>query len=486
MKISIKRLFEIYVLAYVFVLASKPLNDPDFWFHLKTGEYIVLNRVIPKVEPFSFTYNGQPWVAHGWLSGLLFYVVESRFGYGVLIFLFAALITLAFWFVFRRCTAHPYIVAVAILIGVLTMSTNIGVRPRVFTILFASIFLFLLEDFSRRGEGKMVWILVPLMALWVNLHGGFVIGLALIGLTMIGLVFDKWLDNDQIRLWPRLGILGLVLAACVLAILLNPYGSAMFAVPIKVLRSPVYQQVIVDWLSPDFHRPEVFPFLLLFLITVAALTLSPKRPKPTEAIFFLATLYATLTSQRNMTIFALVAVPLFANYSQHWLDSTSFAKFFGRSSLLGGRASIFALLFLLPLVLFAVQLKSAVYGEVRQETLDVPLNAVSYIKEKQIAGPTFTDPNIWANYVLWALPSNPVFIDGRDVYPEQLVSEYVSIVLGTSDWREAFDRYGVRVAIVAPKSYMARKMKSATDWHEVYHDEMAIVYSRESLTNGKP
>jgi len=481
MKILIKGLFEIYVLAYVFVLASKPLNDPDFWFHLKTGEYIFLNRAIPKVELFSFTYNGQPWVAHGWLSGLLFYLVQSHFGYGALIFLFAGLLTLAFWFVLRRCTAHPYIVAVAILIDVLTMSTNIGVRPRVFTILFASIFVFLLEDFSRRAEGKSVWILIPLMVLWVNLHGGFVIGLALIILTMIGLVFDKWFDDDQIRLWPRLGILGLVLAACVLAILLNPYGAAMFAVPIKVLKSPVYMQVIVDWLSPDFHRPEMFPFLLLFLLTTAVLVLSPKRPKPSEVLLFLATLYATLTSQRNMTIFALVAVPLFANYFQQWLDSTSFAKFFGRSSLFGGRASMFALLFLLPLVLFAVQLKSTVYGEVRQETLDVPLNAVSYIKENQITGPTFTDPNVWANYVLWALPSNPVFFDGRDVYPDQFVREYVSIVRGTRDWREAFDRYGVRVVIVAPKSYLARKMKSAPDWHEVYQDEMAIVFSRQTV-----
>jgi hypothetical protein len=477
---SFRRLFELYIFAYVFLLASKPLDDPDFWFHLKTGEYIVGNGLIPKIDPFSFTFNGYPWVAHGWLAGLIFYLVQSRFGYGALIFLFALLITLACWFVFLRCRAHPFITAFAIVLGVLSMSPNIGVRPRVFTILFASVFLFILENYARRGEGKAIWILVPLMALWVNLHGGFVIGVALIVLTIIGLVLDKWLGDDQTGLRPRLVTLAVVLGACLLTTAVNPYGTQMFAVPLRVLQTPVYKQLVVDWLSPDFHRPEVFPFLLLLLLTAAALALSPVRPKLRELLLLLATLYATLTSQRNMAVFALVAVPLLANYSQHWLDSIPLGKFFGKTSLIERRANVLAILFLLPLVLFAIQLKATVYGDVRQQTMDVPVTAVEYLKQNQITGNTFTDPNIWANYVIWALPSNPVFIDGRDVYPEAFVDEYARIVLGLADWREPFERYGVRVVIVAPKSVIARQMKSASEWQEVYQDEMAIVFSKRS------
>lgn len=476
MKTSLKTLFEIYIVAYVFLLLSKPLNDPDFWFHLKTGEYIFLNG-IPRTDPFSFTYHGYPWIAHGWLSGLIFYLIQSRLGYGALIFLFAVLATVAFWLVLRRCNAHPFIASFAVLLGVLSVQTNIGVRPRVFTLLLSSLFLLILENYSRRG-GRMIWLLVPLMVLWVNLHGGFVIGLVLIGLAIGGMVLDKWFGDDGENLWPRLRVIGLVLGGCLLAILLNPYGTAMFAVPGRVLASPIYKEVVVDWLSPDFHRPEIFPFLLLFLLTVAALALSPIRPKPSELLFFLATLYATLNSQRNVVLFALVAVPLFANYSQHWLDANALGKRFPQSSSLSGRANLFALLFLLPLVLFAVKLKATVYGEFRQQTMDVPLKAVEYLKEKQIVGNTFTDPNIWANYLIWAMPSNPVFIDGRDVYPEQFVKEYVDTALGRRDWREAFDRYGVQVVIVSPKSVIAKKMNAASDWEEVYEDEMSIVFSK--------
>jgi hypothetical protein len=476
---SFKNIFEVGILAYVFILASKPLNDPDFWFHLKTGEYIVLNGLIPRTDPFSFTFNGHPWIAHGWLSGLIFYLIQSRLGFGALIFLFALLITLAFWFVFRRCNAHPLISGIAVLIGVLSMSTNIGVRPRVFTILLSSIFLYILGNYARRGEGKWIWILVPLTALWVNLHGGYFIGLALMALTMTGIILDKYLGGEQIKLWPRLGVLSAVMAGSVLAILANPYGAAMPTVPIRVLQSPVYKQIIVDWLSPDFHRPEVLPFLLLLLLTTAALALSPVRPKPSEVVFFLATLYATLASQRNMTIFALVAVPLFANYTQHWLNSNALGTFLSKSTILESRG--LGLLFLLPLVLFAVQLRWTVYGEVRQQTMDVPVRAVDHLKQNQIFGNTFTEPNIWANYLIWSMPSNPVYIDGRDVYPERFVAEYAGIVFGTNDWREAFDRYEVQVAIVGPRSLLARRMRSAGDWQEVYHDEMAIVFSRRAL-----
>ena len=477
MNVSLKRVFEIYVFAFVFFLASKPLNDPDFWFHLKSGEYILRNHTFPTTDPFSFTFYGQHWIVHGWLSTVLFYLVQSRLGYRALIFLFALLVTLTFWFVFRRCRAHPFVTGFAMLLGVLSMSTNIGVRPRVFTFLLTSVFLLVLEKYARRG-GQTIWILIPLTAVWANLHGGFFFGPAFIVLAMVGMVLDKWFGDVHVDLWPRLRVMGVVALTSVLAIVANPYGVEMLFVPIRVLQTSVYKEVVVDWLSPDFHRPEVFPFLVLFLLMTAALALSPVRPKPSELLFFIVTLYLSFNSQRNIAIFALVAVPLLANYAQHWLSANELRRFFQDSLL--ARRSAFGLVLLLPLIVFAVKLKSTVYGEFRQQTMDVPIKAVEYLKQKQITGNTFTDPNIWSNYLLWALPSNPIFIDGRDVYTEPFTREYLSVTSGRSDWHEAFDRYGVRVAIVGPRSLLARKLRSATDWQEVYEDEMSVVFAKRT------
>jgi hypothetical protein len=475
--LSLKRVFEIYIFAFVFFLASKPLNDPDFWFHLKSGEYILSHHAFPTTDPFSFTFYGQHWIVHGWLSTVIFYLVQARLGYNALIFLFALLVALTFWFVFRRCHAHPFVTGFAILLGVASISTNIGVRPRVFTLLLTSVFLLVLENYARRS-GRMIWTLIPLTALWANLHGGFFFGPAFIVLAMLGLALDRWVGDGQEDFWTRLRVMGIVALGSVLAVVVNPYGVEMLFVPIRVLQTTVYKEVVVDWLSPDFHQPEVFPFLVLFLLTTAALALSPVRPKPSELLLFIVTLYLSFNSQRNIAIFALVAVPLLANYAQHSLNATELRRFFQDSLL--ARRSAFGLVLLLPLILFAFKLKSTVYGEFRQQTMDVPIKAVEYLKQNQITGNTFTDPNIWSNYLLWALPSNPIFIDGRDVYTEQFTREYLDIISGRSDWHEAFDRYGVRVVIVGPRSLLARKLHDAIDWQEVYEDEMTTVFTKRN------
>jgi hypothetical protein len=263
--------------------------------------------------------------------------------------------------------------------------------------------------------------------------------------------------------------------------MLNPHGARIYAFPLEIFFSPVQQGVIVDWLSPNFHEPELLPLALLILLTIAALALSPKRARPSELLLFVTTLYATLRSNRHMAIFALVAVPLLADYFHNWLTSTSFGRPFGRppSHDPSRRALLVSVLLLLPLAAFGVRLKSTAYAPLKQEMINVPLNAVEYLKEKQIAGNTFTDPNIWGGYLIWELPSNPVYIDGRiDMYGDQFVKEYLGIIWGVTDWRGPFDRYGVRIVIVKPKSSLGRELKESTNWQQVFQDDMATVFTR--------
>lgn len=478
---TFNKIFEVYVFAYAFFFASRQISDPDFWFHLKTGQYILSTGMIPRTEMFSFTHYGVPWLAHGWLAGTIFYAVYSRLGFNALIFIFAILVAVAFWIVFKRSRSHPFISAFATLLGVWTVLPNIGVRPRVFTILLSSIYLAVLGRYARRGSGREIWWLVPLMVLWVNLHGGFFIGLLLIGLTIIGIVLDAWAAGEKIRpLWPRLRTLGLGFVACSLAVLVNPYGAQIYISPIRVLQSPVFLDLIVDFLSPNFHLPEFRPLMILILLTITAFGLSPKRIKPSELLLFLATLYSTLISQRNTATFALVAAPLMAEYFQYWLNSTSFGKSFGQSSGPAGRRAplLLGILMLVPLVAFAVKLRSVVYAPPKQEALKVPVNAVEYLKQQNLTGKTFTYPNVWGAYVIWQLPSNPVYIDGRDVYSEEFVKHFVAMQYGLADWREPFDRYGVQIAIIESRSLLARQLQESPAWEQVYQDDMSVVFKR--------
>jgi len=481
MNSTLKKVFEVYVFAFAVFFTSRPINDGDFWFHLKTGEYLFKTGTIPRTDLFSFTNYGIPWIAHGWLSGAIFYAVYSRLGFNALIIIFAILTAVAFWITYKRSNAHPFVRGFATLIGISTVLPNIGVRPRVFTLLLASVYLALLARYAREGKGRLIWSLVPLMVLWANLHGAFLIGLALIVFTIVGIPLDAWLARESVRpMLPRLTVLGLILLGCILASLINPWGVRIYSETIEILRSPVYQQVVIDWQSPNFHQPELFPLTLLVLSTIAALALSPKRVKPSELLLFLAMLYSTLKMQRNSMLLALVAVPLFADYFQNWLQSMPFGKMFDKpESHVGGRGAVLAsLLLLLPLIPFGVKLKSKIYSPPTQEQLTVPVKAVEYLKAKQITGNTLTEPNIWGGYLIWELPSNPVYIDGRGLYPEPFVQEYVGIILGVTDWHVPFNRYGVRVVIIEPKSPLGLQLKDSPDWQQVYEDEMSLVFTK--------
>jgi hypothetical protein len=480
---SLKKTFEIYIFAYAFLFASRPLSDPDFWWHLKTGQYILQTGNIPRTDFFSFTNFGKEWIAHEWLSEAIFYSVYSRLGFNSLIFIFAILTALAFWIAFRRFNVHPYIGGFATLLGVWTVLPTIGVRPRVFTLLFASIYLAILGRYARSGEGKTIWWLVLIMLLWVNLHGGFLIGLVLIGITIVGIPLDAWVQGKSLSsMRLRLRTLGLVLLGCLLAVLVNPQGARIFAFPFEIFFSTVQQQEVQDWLSPDFHDPAVLPLALLVIATTAAIALSPKRARPSDVLIFVTTLFATLKSNRHMAIFALVAVPLLTAHLQSWIEATPIGKSFGQDRAADTRrlAILPCVLLLLPLMAFASKLKSAVYSPPKQEVIDVPLKAVAYMKDHQISGNTFTDPNIWGGYLIWELPANPVFIDGRiDMYGDQFVKEYLAITRGFMDWREAFNRYDVRVAVVKTNSFLDRNIQKAPDWQVVYTDNFASVFERK-------
>jgi len=483
LKMSLKKVFELFVFLYAFFLASRPLSDGDFWWHLKTGEYILQNRAIPRVDFYSFTNVGKPWVAHEWLSEVIFYQVYSHLGFNALIFIFGVLGALAFWIVYRRCHAHPYIGLVASLLGMASILTTVGVRPRTFTLLFASIYLLMLTRYAREGKRGGLWWLIPLMALWVNLHAGFLIGLVLIAVTLVGIPLDSLAQGERLTSgWSRIKKLLWLLIGCTLAVNLNPQGPRIFLFPFEFFLSPIQQNTVHDWLSPNFHDPEMLPVAVLILLTTAAMALSPTRVRPSELLLFLSTLYATLKSNRHVAIFALVAAPLLANYLQIWIESVRLQKHFDmkRAETPTRLGLLFGIVLLIPIVALAAKLKSEVYGQFTQRQLTVPLDAVRELKEKGITGNTFTDPNIWGGYFIWAMPTNPVYIDGRiDMYGDEFVNDYIKLVSGLVDCKQSFDRYGVRVAVLSQNSVIKLELQRSSEWRKIFEDDMAVVFVRQ-------
>jgi hypothetical protein len=466
--------------AFSFLFASRPLSDGDFWWHLKTGQYIVQNHVIPTVDFYSFTNFGKPWVAHEWLSEVIFFLIYSRFGFNALIVIFAILTALAFWLVFKRSHAHPFIAGFATLLGAASVLTNIGVRPRVFTLLFASTYLFLLQRYQKDPKSRLIWWTVPIMAVWVNLHAGYLIGLVLIVFSVFGIILDELSDGEKLsNAWNKVNRLGLVAIFVLLVVNLNPQGPRILLFPFEFFFSSIQQNTVNDWLSPNFHEPEMIPLALLIVFTVGAIALTPQRIKKSELVLFLATMYATLKSNRHVAIFALVAAPLLSDYLQHFLESTNLRHSFKREGAERRVKPAIVVMLLLPLVLLGFRLRSQILVPPRQDRVGVPLKAVDYLRENQLTGNTFTDPNIWSGYLIWAAPMNPVYIDGRiDMYGDQFVKEYLDVTSGIADWRTESNRYQIRNAIISTRSLLRIQLQSSPEWKLVYQDEMALLFIR--------
>jgi len=318
------------------------------------------------------------------------------------------------------------------------------------------------------------------MAVWVNLHAGYLIGLVLIVFSVFGIILDELSDGEKLsNAWNKVNRLGLVAIFVLLVVNLNPQGPRILLFPFEFFFSSIQQNTVNDWLSPNFHEPEMIPLALLIVFTVGAIALTPQRIKKSELVLFLATMYATLKSNRHVAIFALVAAPLLSDYLQHFLESTNLRHSFKREGAERRVKPAIVVMLLLPLVLLGFRLRSQILVPPRQDRVGVPLKAVDYLRENQLTGNTFTDPNIWTGYLIWAAPMNPVYIDGRiDMYGDQFVKEYLDVTSGIADWRTESNRYQIRNVIISTRSLLRIQLQSSPEWKLVYQDEMALLFIR--------
>ena len=190
------------VLFFAFALVST--TDPDYWWHLRAGQLIVDNGAVPTTDPFSFTAEGKPWVAHEWLSEVVIYGVQSAGGYGLALLLFAAIALGTLLLTYRASlwlgASRKAAVLLFVWAGVMTVPYW-TVRPQVFTwFLFAAFITVCLQH--RAGEKNRLWLLPPLMVLWANLHLGYAFGLAVLGAYAFSLAVERYIWKEPRELKP--------------------------------------------------------------------------------------------------------------------------------------------------------------------------------------------------------------------------------------------------------------------------------------------
>lgn len=471
-----RRVFVVILALGLFAMGARGVTDPDVWWHLRMGQLIIQNHGVFHTDPYSFTRFGQAWVNHEWLSDVLIFGVYRLAGWGGLIVTFAGIIAVTLLLVFLRCPGHPFVAAVMTILGATASATTWGVRPQMFSLLLASVFLLIAERSDERPN--ILWWTIPLMLLWVNLHAGYAMGIVLLALFLVGGVLDVAFGfKEWPRAAPRLRRLGLVLAACLAVVPLNPNGVRLYWYPLQTLHSLSMQSYIEEWFSPNFHELRYLPLLLMLLFLLVALTLSPRRLRPRETVLLLVTTWAALRSVRHIPIFVLVAVPLLSGLAQDWLREGRATPLGLRRIQLTRRTMLLNAIVLAAFASFTVaRVRSVVDQQAATEMQHFPATAAAFISTERPPGPMLNYDN-WGGYFIWKLyPEYRVYVDGRaDLYGDSFLDDFASSYYLSNHWSGPLRQWQVRTVVLPSDAPLVTGLRSTAGWRQIYADSQAVI-----------
>jgi hypothetical protein len=474
-----RRGFLVVVALGLFAMAARDITDPDVWWHLRTGQLILQNHAVFHADPYSFTKFGQPWVNHEWLSDVLIFSLYRTGGWAALVVAFAAMTSAAFMLMLFRCAGRPYLAAVFTVWSAVASAPALGIRPQIFSLLLASVFLFLLERSYLRPS--VLWYLPPIMLLWANLHAGFALGVLLIVAFLLGDVLDAAFGFQS---WTRARLkqLGLVLAACLVVIPLNPYGAKMYWYPLQTVHSHAIQGYISEWASPNFHQEMYFPAIALILAIFFLAAISPRRLRPRDLLLLSITIWMALGAARHVPIFAIVAAPILSNlvYSAWWKDKGDAKQAAPAHSPRTVRPIFNGAVVAMLLVLCIIKIRNVVTNQSAVEGRLFPASAVAFLRQNRLPGPIFNSYD-WGGYLIWRLyPEYRVYIDGRaDVYDGSFMDQFgTAYQISKQSWPEALEYWQIRTVLVPSDAPIAAALRLRPGWMQVYQDSQAVLLEK--------
>lgn len=450
-------------LVAVAVLASALAGGQDFFegdtfWHLETGRWILEHHAVPHSDPFSWTAAGRPWVAHEWLWDVAAYLAwrgMDKWGVWLLALLGVALYGGALWAVLRSFAA-PYTAVLITGVILLIIPPFWAARPHVLATGLAAVWLAVLLRGWERPR-LLLW-LVPLAAIWANIHSSAPLGPGLLLLFLILAVAERKGRESIVAAAAAFG--GSALALC-----LSPQGAGIYTYAARVATEQWMSNTIVEWLTPDFHSLTTMPVLAVLAVAVLLVLLVRRPISPLLAVFFVATLAMGLLQRRHLPLFCFTAAAVIA----------------GELPWEPGREQKPAL----PLVVVVVAALLASgwpwvvsWSEWPREGLFYPEGALAYMQRHGYTERVFNE-YAWGGYLI-SRGVRP-FIDGRaDLYilsGTTVYQDYLAAMRGDGRGPERILRnYGVRVVLVPPWCSLRWALEHAPGWKRVYLDGSGVVF----------
>ena len=468
----------------VFLITLSPPADLDMWWHLSAGRAMWNNGEILQHDIFSYTRGGEPWTNAFWISDLLIFFFQSTGGFLAVALWASSMAVLTMAVVYKHAESPKVIRVLVIVLAAFAMAPVWSARPQLF-----SFFLLALLDYflSRKGESlnKSFWLLLPLFAIWPNLHGGFIFGFLLLAAFIVAKLVEPLLQNiDNGREHQkRLSLLMGITIVSGLIVGLNPNGLAIWKLPFYTVD---VSMMIREWQSPNFHRLDLHPILWLLFLVMIGWGCSRRKISLFDLFKTLGFAYMTLYSQRSMALFAIIAAPVAArSLAVTWEDwkSAPIGLWLTRlqkkpvSKPLPGRLTKILNITIVILVFVVIFFHSISLSSSALTNQYFPSGAVAWINDNRPQGRLFNSYN-WGGYLTWELQDYPLFIDGRaDLYGHEIIKQWEQIIQATDEGFTLLDEWDIQLILVEPEMKIVDALPK-NEWSVLYQDDVSILLGR--------
>lgn len=475
-------------LALLLVLLAEPsrtsmvASDGDASMHWRVGEDMLRSGQIVRADAYSHTMAGAPVITKEWLAEILFAAAGRLGGLLGLSVAGALLIATTFWLLHRRLLRDGNDLLVATLVTLVAAWAGVIhwlARPHIFTFLMVVLWNDALRRFEAQGgTGRLMATLAVLMLFWVNLHGAFLVGFAIVGAYWLGAAIEWGWPTETVscsaaqRRFIVLTLVGLLVLA---VSLLNPNGWHLHQHNLQFMRSSYLTGLLHEHRPIDLHSPDALGFLVWLAAVITALAVRHRPRLPASAVILVAIwTYLALRSVRNIPLMALVTAPIVA--------SSFSACVRGRWSELSQRLGTMNTASNGWLTV-AVAALIAIVCVPRPTSMPPdrwPVNAVKFIQQhpEQFSG-NMLNQHVWGGYLMWGLPEHKVFVDGRtDFYGEPFIRNFLDMTQLRPGWREKLDASRTSWTLLTTDHPLTQALALLPDWRLAYSDPLTTIYLR--------
>ena len=459
-------------------LFSRSIADYDLWGYLSFGSVFWDKGYFPFQDVFSYTSVKPLWIYHEWLTGLIFYYIYKHTGPAGLQLLRYVVVFLTIYLIYLTALKKgggTLSTLFCLVPAMLLVSFGyVPVRAQIFTYLFFILTIYVLESARKEQQWALLWWLLPVEILWCNLHGGFVAGLGLIILYILG----DWFSGRRIK--PLI----LIAFPATIVTLINPYGFKYWGYALQAITMP--RPEIDEWMSVIEalqRNVQAMPVLIFLFLALLFLVLQffCRERNLTDLLVIAVTIYVGCKHIRHSILYGLVLgshLPVLL--SVHWRSWQAGGYWATRQPWLPQSLLVVFLAFFYWSINPSLSIALAPRFTMETPAPDYPVGALKWIEDNKFQGnilPHFE----WGEFIIWTCyPACRVAMDGRyeTVYQEQTSREYFDFLLGRDGWRVFLTRYRHDMVLIKPNTKTHLLMLREPSWRLAYADGGSVLFVR--------